>query len=115
MLYETKNENINREKDIKMEISDHIGHHTSIIMNDENKALHIEYDHLMKKLNIICDNVGVSIRGNLICDQELDVKFGQVLDHFGIQDGDTRIMTSNHQLIKDLINMIMDKFLDSCF
>ena len=98
-----------------MDVSDQPGHLTSIIMNDENKALHIEYDHFMKKLNFVCDNTGVSVRGNLVCDSELNVKFGQVLDHFGIQDGDTRIMSPNHQIIKDLINMIMTKFLDSCF
>ena len=98
-----------------MDVSDQSGHLTSIIMNDENKALHIEYDHLMKKMNFVCDNTGVSVRGNLVCDPEIDVKFGQVLDNFGIQDGDTRIMSPNHQIIKDLINMIMSKFLDSCF
>jgi len=88
---------------------------TKIIMNDDDKTLYLEYDCNMKKLDIVCDTIGSSFRAGLICDIEVTDKFGKVLDHFGIQDGETRTMSSNHQIIKDLINMIMAKFSDSCF
>ena len=86
---------------------------TTIIMNDQTKAMQIEYEHCMKKLNFLCDNIGVSIRGNIICDIELSNKFGSVLDHFGIQDGDTRSISPNNQIVKDLITLIMKNFLEN--
>jgi len=84
-----------------------------INMTDENKIIEISFDHYMKKLNFLCDNYGVSIRGSIICDIELSNKFGSVLDHFGIQDGDTRSISSNNQIIKDLITLIMKNFLEN--
>ena len=86
---------------------------TTIIMNDQTKAMQIEYEHYIKHINFICDNVGDSIRGSLICDSELTDKFGSVLDHFSIQDGDTKNISSNHEIIKELINLIMKNFLES--
>ena len=84
-----------------------------ITMTDENKAMQIEYEHYMKKLNFLCDNFGVSIRGSIICDIELSNKFGSVLDHFGIQDGDTRSISPNNEIVNDLIDLIMKNFLEN--
>lgn len=84
-----------------------------IIMIDENKIIEISFDHYMKKINFLCDNFGVSIRGSIICDIKLSDKFGSVLDHFGIQDGDTGSISSNNQIVKDLITLIMKNCLEN--
>jgi hypothetical protein len=88
---------------------------THFIMNDELKALHFSYDHFMKRLDFVCDNIGVSHRGSFVCDVEVSDKFGKMMDHFGFQDGETHTLSSNHLIIKEFINLIMDKFRESCF
>ena len=85
---------------------------TTLIMNDDNKALNIEFDHDMRRLDFVCDAIGCNIRGNIICETEIINKFGSILDCFGIQDGETKTLTSNHQLIRDFIILIMEKFME---
>lgn len=83
---------------------------TKVIMDDDDKVLQFEYDHNMKKLDVVCDTIGSSFRGSLLCDIEIIDRFGTFLDEFGIQDGETRNMSSNHMSVKELMEMIMIKF-----
>ena len=83
-----------------------------ITMTDENKIIEVSFDHYMKKLDFLCDNIGMSIRGNIICDIDIADKFNRVLDHFGLQDGETNTISINQQVVKNLITSIMDKFRD---
>ena len=83
-----------------------------INMNDENKIVEISFDHYMKKLDFLCDNTGISIRGNYICDIETINKFNSVLDYFGFQDGETNTISGNRETVKELISCIMKKFED---
>ncbi len=84
-----------------------------ITMTDENKIIEISFDHYMKKLDFLCDNTGMSIRGNIICDIDIADKFNRVLDHFGLQDGETNTISINQQVVKELISSIMEKFRES--
>lgn len=84
-----------------------------ISMTDENKIIEISFDHYMKKLDFLCDNIGLSIRGNIICDVEITNKFSRVLDHFGFQDGETNSISINQEVVKDLILSIMKKIKNS--
>ena len=84
-----------------------------VSMTDENKIIEISFDHYMKKLDFLCDNIGLSIRGNIICDVEITNKFNRVLDHFGFQDGETNSISINQEVVKDLILSIMKKIKNS--
>ena len=100
------------EQGIDEEVSDHFVI-TTLIMNGDSVAFHLQYDHMMKKINIVFDGIGISIRGDVLCDIEIIDKFGKILDHFGIQDGDTKYLSRNHILIKELYHMLIDKFRES--
>ena len=83
-----------------------------LTMTDENKIIEISFDHYMKKLDFLCDNIGMTLRGNIICDIETADKFNRVLDHFGLQDGQINTISINQQVVKELISCIMKKFED---
>jgi hypothetical protein len=91
------------------------GYISVLTCNKHDKTLIITYDHLLQSINLSFKNDENIVKIDLIADSEISQKFGSVLDSFGFQDGESNIISTERNVVKELISLLFSKSKDLIF